>query len=96
MAKLRDYEAYEIANLGIPEGWIGFRWSRLPEEVPEGFVKVTGAVTPNVYKSGPRKGSPNFKTRDKSTERILFIKPEDVDAWLAESDNADNAQEGKE
>lgn len=54
--------------LGIP-GWTAWRF----EAVEPDSVLLTGAVCPEVYKSGPRKGRTNYKAHDPKTKRMVAL-----------------------
>lgn len=62
----------------LPQWW----WHQLdcaPESVPDGYVKVKGAVAPL-----KRDGFRSWRKRDKTTERIHFIRIADVERWESE------------
>lgn len=67
----------------IPDGW---HWYRLEagyegnDSVPPDKIRITGAVAPP-YLAGPRKGKPNFKLKDKSTVRVLWVEKRLYQSW---------------
>lgn len=68
---------------GMPEGW---EWFRLEAVGPHhrrdlSASMVTGAVCTETFKSGPNKGSKNWKKRDRSTEQTIAIPFKDLDAF---------------
>jgi hypothetical protein len=73
---LLEQHAREKAGQG-PE-WAVFRWEAIPEA--KGSM-LTGAVAPPLL-SGKRKGRPNWKKLDKSTERRVFITHDEADAYM--------------
>jgi hypothetical protein len=77
-ANLLDQLACEKAGQG--EEWAVYRWEAMPES--RGTL-VTGAVAPP-YKSGPRKGQPNWQKRDLATERRIFISYDEGYAYMLE------------
>jgi len=54
--------------LDIP-GWQAFKWRAVPPDT----VLVEGAVCTTLFKSGPRKGLPNWSKLDKSTRREIAL-----------------------
>lgn len=70
--------------LGIP-GWVAWRF----EAVEPDSVLLTGAVCPEVYKSGPRKGRTNYNAHDPKTKRMVVLTTESRRAfdrvWEAET-----------
>jgi len=74
-------ELHAREKSGQGEDWGVFRWEHMPES--KGML-LTGAVAKTLYKSGKRKGTPNWKLRDTSTERRIFINYAERDAWDAQ------------
>jgi hypothetical protein len=46
------------------------------------YYQITGACCTAIYTRGPRKGTPNWKLRDRSTEREVHITPHEHQHWL--------------
>lgn len=69
-----DFYNLIAAERGMPAGW---KWNLLKcvgELENDGSgVLVTGAVCTAIYSRGKRKGDTNWKKRDRSTEKELFI-----------------------
>lgn len=61
----------------LPDTWRVVRLNCSPDEVPENYARVEGAVCPQ-----REDGSPVWKKRTKGTEKILFAKLSDFEAWL--------------
>lgn len=64
------------AITGIPD----WRWYALKHVDPD-ITLVTGGVCRVMFKSGPRKGQPNWSAMDKATERTIGIKRSDDDTF---------------
>lgn len=72
MIDLLESQAREKA--GMPPTWLAYRWACMPPGHPETlYYEVEGIVTTATYKSGPRKGRPNYDAGDQSTERTVII-----------------------
>ena len=72
---------------GAPPGW---RWYSLearptvyPPDRANGVAIVRGAVCTAVFTRGPRKGQPNWKKLDRSTDCEIIITFADYDARVA-------------
>lgn len=78
---LLEEQARELA--GMPEAWQLYHYQVLGPPGP-GFIAfmLEGSIPPP-FKSGPRKGRPNWKAADPSTKRTVYITPAQQDAWLA-------------
>ena len=75
------YNAFAVEKLGMPPRW---RWFKLEVKnygKPSTFVAVTGAVCDAKIEKGKRKGSDNWKLRDKSTEAELPVRDAEMDAF---------------
>ena len=73
-------EEQRIAH-GLPDGWRFFRVESLSHGKTL-YMLFTGAVAP-LCEKGNRKGKPDWKKRDKKTERQLIISLEDSKRWMA-------------
>lgn len=71
------YSLYLRETHGLPDGWRWWEGSSSTDEVPEGFVRFRGAVAP----LNERTGEPNWRKKDKETERTFFVKRDDFEAW---------------
>lgn len=74
---LLEQHAREKAGMG-PE-WAIYKWEAIPEA--KGSM-LTGAVAPPL-KAGKRKGKPNWRKLDKSTEKRVFITKDEHAVWEA-------------
>jgi hypothetical protein len=74
-------ETHAREKAGMPPEW---GWYHLERIGPNGVwgTQIDGAIAPP-FRSGPRKGEPNWKQRDPATERRVFITKPEHDAWLA-------------
>jgi len=61
----------------LPEGWGIFII-----EAKETFHLITGAVCTEVYKKGHRKGQPNWRRRDRSTQATVTLTCAEHEIWL--------------
>jgi len=77
---LMEMHARERAGMG--EDWTVFLYRWMPPGGPPIYLEMTGAVAPQ-YRTGPRKGRTNYRRRDRATERTVYIRVEEHDAWLA-------------
>lgn len=77
---LLNEQAREL--LQMPDGWRWYEWHCLPEKGPTQVMRIKGAVVP-IHESGKNAGTPNWKGRDKDTERELYITPQQQKDWLA-------------
>jgi hypothetical protein len=77
---LLEEQAREIA--GMPSEWRVYLWESITASGGDGYM-LTGAIAPNL-KSGKYKGLPNWKKRDGSTERKVFISRADQLRWTLE------------
>lgn len=82
-------KAFIQEKYGVPDNWWIAKWERknyapTGGRGPNEFMLVTGAVCPEVYKSGPRKGSENWSKRDRSTEMVAAVILSDLDAFELE------------
>jgi hypothetical protein len=66
--KAPDWYNLIAKERGMPEGW---QWFQL-DAIHDGTL-VTGAACNVVFKRGPRKGTPNWDKRDRTTEAKLSI-----------------------
>ena len=57
---------------GVPKGWRWYLLSSDPNGVPDGYTKIVGCVPDGVYRSGPRKGRPNFSKPVEGTLKTLL------------------------
>lgn len=73
--------AREIGKL--PQDWQWFKLEAIGKYPKTQGVMVTGAISPVLIAKGPRKGEPNFKLRDRSTEQQVFVSHEAIDARKA-------------
>lgn len=65
-------------KVGIPD-WKVFKY----EVIENSRFLLTGAVT-KTYVQGPKKGKPNWKTKDSSTLRKVVITEEEKDKFIVE------------
>jgi hypothetical protein len=68
------------ATQGVPEGWRWYSLNAVGESRTQGGVLITGAVCTETITRGLRKGEPNWKKRDRATERELFATFSQLDA----------------
>lgn len=73
--------AREIGKL--PEDWQWFRLEAIGKHPNTQGVMVTGAISHVLIAKGPRKGEPNWKHRDRSTEQQVFVSHDAIDARKA-------------
>jgi hypothetical protein len=64
---------------GQGPGWHVFQWENLGELKA---CRLTGVVAPPL-KSGKNKGEPNWKKKDKATERTVYVTDAERDAYEA-------------
>lgn len=69
MRLINNIESHLRKKHGLPENFLFFRWQVLPDDGPAIYYEVEGGIVTSTYKSGPRKGSPNYS---KATDRKLF------------------------
>jgi hypothetical protein len=63
------------------EGWAVNRWEKFPKhDTRTLYWEIEGAVCPP-FKSGKRKGKPNWTRRDIATQRTIVVTPEEYEAW---------------
>jgi hypothetical protein len=74
-------EIHARERLDAPPGWQAFFFSRMPPNGPTLYFEVRGAVVPLLTR-GKRKGQPDWKARDRSTERTAYIPVAEHDAWV--------------
>lgn len=65
----RNIEAHLRQKHSLPEAFKFFRWECLPLDGPTIYYEVEGGIVDSVYKSGKRKGRPNYS---KAKERQVF------------------------
>ncbi len=75
-SSLLEKQAQEIVGFG--DDWMLFRFEYLDGTTPG--MMVTGAKTP-FFVRGAKKGRPNWKKRDVTTERTIFISLEAKEAY---------------
>lgn len=63
--------AREMFNL--PPEWIVMAWRVVGDPLRPSGIAVTGAVCPEVFQRGPRKGLPNWAKRDRATELTVSV-----------------------
>jgi hypothetical protein len=69
-----DFYNLIAVERGLPEHWKWFELKRVGELEQDGCgVLVKGAVCTATYSRGKWKGSTNWKKRDRSTEREIFV-----------------------
>jgi hypothetical protein len=61
----------------LPADWEWYELNAAPDQVPPGFIKVTGAVAPMMARAKRR----DWKRMDRSTVRTFFIDNDDFKAW---------------
>jgi hypothetical protein len=71
---------YAREVVGMPDGWHWWEATSSPDEVPEGTIRLRGAVAP----IGPKSGSPQWRRKDPATERTVFLDRQKFQAWVAE------------
>lgn len=76
-------EDHAREKLGMPPEWHAFKFEKIGNYPNYLCSAVTGAVVTTMFQSGPRKDRPNWKTRDKGTERTAYLTPDEHDAWKA-------------
>lgn len=82
------YNDYAKAKCGVPDGWT---WYSLHaggksgnEDVPANTVRMIGCVPSCNYKSGPRKGTPNFRKPVEGTHKVFWVTDADLLSFIAE------------
>lgn len=83
-SQLLEMQARERA--GMPDTWRIFRWECFPKTFrPEDviYIELSGAVVPPKL-AGKYKGQPNWRRRDRSTERTIVITIPDANKWASE------------
>ena len=76
-----DFWQLIAESRGVPPGW---RWNNLKaigESRKEGACVMTGAVYPETFKSGPRKGQDNPAKRTDVREMVITFT--ELDAFIA-------------
>lgn len=76
--QLLEIHAREVAKM--PDEWEVYAWECIGEPVK--VVEVKGCFKPPTITRGPRKGQSNWRKRDKTSERIVHITPEEHKAWI--------------
>lgn len=64
----------------LPDDWRWFRASS--SDVPDGFIRLTGAVPIGTYRTGRNKGRTKWPKH--SEWHVVFIRRDDIDACIAE------------
>lgn len=82
MTQINPMNAYAQAIHGCEPGWEWFAFTCDPEDVPEGYCRVTGGV-PAIFSKGPRKGKKNWDANPK-TKRTIWYRLDDFQKWLSE------------
>ena len=91
MKEMPDFYNLIARQRGVPEGWHWYSLNVVGDikDRANGGILVKGAICTAVYKSGPRKGQPNWSKR--TDEREFLITTRDYDAamaaWEAETGN---------
>lgn len=78
-----DITAHLRELYGLPEGWMGYAFEVIPPEMSQRTraMRITGMV-PGVYKRGPKRGQPNFRTGDKATRATYTLPMAQHATWL--------------
>ncbi len=69
MSLANNIETHLRQKHSLPESFRFFRWMCLPLDGPTIYYECEGGIVDSVYKSGPRKGRPNYS---KATNRQTF------------------------
>ena len=77
---LLEQQAREKA--GMPDTWHVWLWENIGPPGKCVVRKLTGVIAPP-FASGPRKGRPNYAKKDKTTEREIYITPDEESDWKA-------------
>lgn len=64
----------------LPEGWQGFKFEAIEPLRKSPGVLVTGAVTPP-KRRGKHAGQPNWRAKDKATQKTLLLLNAEFEAW---------------
>jgi hypothetical protein len=66
----------------LPEEFQFYRWESLPHDASERtHMQFSGGVTRETFKSGPRKGQPNWSKEDKSLARVFIVSEHEAKQW---------------
>ena len=76
-----DFYNLIAKHRGCPDGWRWVNVKAVGESRKEGAVIANGAVYPEKYKSGKRKGATNYGKPTPGTERELLVTFADLDAF---------------
>jgi hypothetical protein len=68
--------------------FVFFRWEVLPHRGEAFYFELTGCFPPPVVKCGPNAGHPNWKRRDRSTEKVIRFSLSDHAAWICSWEQA--------
>lgn len=64
----------------LPQDWHGFKFESLEPLSKSPGLLVTGAVTPPLTR-GKHAGRPNWRARDKATDKTLLVLNTEFEAW---------------
>lgn len=86
MSVASNIETYLRKKHSLPANFKFFRWQCMPLDGPTIYYEVEGGIVDAVFKSGPRKGRPNY---GKSTNRQTFrMTAEEYDRLFAKAPSA--------
>lgn len=71
MSLAENLDNYFRQKHNLPDSFRFFRWLCLPLDGPTIYFELEGGIVDTVYKSGPRKGRPNYsKAKDRQVFRM--------------------------
>lgn len=71
-----------IRKYGLPANWTFYRFEWLEDREPFLTMRLTGGVYLTTYKSGPRKGRPNYRKPEPGSERSVILTLPELHAEL--------------
>lgn len=76
---LIEIQARELA--GMPENWEVYSWRVIGPPGPAKLYELKGCFKPPTFTKGAKVGEPNWAKRDKTSERVLHITPDEYQSW---------------
>lgn len=69
-------------KFSLPDNWQEVGWERKNFQTQQEYLLIRGGVYTETHKSGPRKGTPNYKKPQAGTYCELSIIDADMEAWI--------------
>lgn len=71
MSTAKNLESHFRQKHSLPDDFKFFRWQCMPEDGPTIYFELEGGIVQSVYRSGKRKGRPNYsKAINRQTFRM--------------------------